>query len=68
MDLQKVTRRLKAMLYLTTVAFGFTVVAAHEIEKYESRSEWITINLPDPPRPLLYTRATSSTKPRVRAQ
>lgn len=68
MDLLKVTRRFSVILYVIAAAFGLMVMAAHDVEKYESRSAWLTINLPNPPAPLPYTASTSSAEPQIQAQ
>ena len=41
---------------------GLAALGAHELEKYQDRSEWVTINAPDPPAPLPYPAVTHSSE------
>ena len=54
-------KRSKVVWCVAIALFGLTAIAAHEVEQHQSRSEWVTINVPNPPPPMPYPDQTAST-------
>ena len=58
-----VKKHFKVVICAGTALFGLTAIAAHELEKQQSRSEWVSINAPDPPAPLPNPALTPASEP-----